>query len=242
MEFDANRMIQSAVEELIDLLHEGTEAEAEEPMQQLCAIASAPIHTLCHNLGSKSCTVNKRIAIILGRIASRQAVPALAALLDNKDPDQGNNAVRTAAVRALARIGGDEVLDIIEEMEVLSSTDLARQRAEALSSLRKRLQYRSLMSLERDDEGSVVSKASSEAPSISGTLSINDLGQGLVEDLVMEELKSVGAIDRFELISRISRKFGRAYLVRVRQYVNRCIYPMARIGQLRIEGDQVVWV
>lgn len=226
---DEDEWLDRNIDEQVDRL---AGSDWETAAQAICRTALSPTRRLCELVGTRSADVNQRIAIILGRISSPHVIPTLAALVEDDDP--ANSMPRIAAIRALQRIGTLEALDIIEGAAATPGSELARVKGEAVKRLQAQLAPQTAAG-----EGDIATEHGDE-PIAPGILPLNELTQESVRELVGDELNGRLAVNRFELVQTISRKFGREYLIRVRQYVNRYIYLLASTGAVRIEEDCVI--
>ncbi len=182
--------------------------------------------------------------ILLGKLNDTTAIPALALELQ----DETDGAIRRAATIALAKFSVVESLDLIEDYQNDPSAAVAQAAQEAVTKLRHQLADELYAESEAEADVPVVpgpvaagQVAPPPAPFETGTvepvLSLNQLSQTTVQVLLNEILERHQPLAWLELIRRVSRRFGRDYLIRVRQFVNRYVFPASARGEIRIEDD-----
>lgn len=226
-----------SAEQLIQQLFAHETRQAAEDSLVALGASAVPVITVLFT--SQALGTQLRLAIILGKIGHVGAIPVLAEVLQDNEP--ANVRVRMAAIRALGRIGGIECLDIVEEFRTSANHVLRRTALEVAEQLRKQLtmtiEEAEAAELQPDEPEVGLAVAVQTDPINYG---LDKLSPELVVEIITEVLQRDRQINRFELVKLVSRRFGRGYLIRVRQYVNRYIYPASARGDLRIQDDLVI--
>jgi hypothetical protein len=221
------------IEDLIQQLWNDKTWKAAEA--ELLSLTPKPTAVLLGLLSSQALETRKRMVILLGKLKDIAVIPALALALQ----DETDSAIRRAAIIALGRFRVVEALDIVEDYKSDLSSGVAQAAAAVVMKLR--CQLADELHSELDTEGAP-GPAAPERPAfgtkeIQPILPMEELCQSTVRELLDEILGRDQPLARLELIRRVSRRFGRDHLIRVRQFVNRYVFPAAASGDIYMEDD-----